>query len=1321
MNNIPPAPPPIRRQHLRQADLSFSQESLWFLQQLDPDNIAYNLNYLIKFTGGIDKTSLERALNELVHRHEPFRTVYPNQGGKPVQIIQPFEPFSLPVVDYSGLSEDEQQQAILQYVSDHGDKPFDLQRGPLIRFALLQQANNEGTLFFCNHHIGSDAWSRQVITSELTQLYDTFRNGKEPDLPRLPVQYSDYALWQREWLSGETLGAYLEHWKNVLTGNLPTLEIPTKRPRPVIQSFRGGRTHFKLPQSLSSRMKDFCLRERMTSFHLFLAAYALLLMRYTGQEDIIIGCPFANRPRPELDGLVGLFVNTLPIRLNLQGNPSVRNFLEQVRTVMLDAFAWQAAPFEALVSEISPDRDLSRTPVFQVVINMRNVPGRQVSGEGLEMEKFLRVNAPSPFDLSMEFDEIRDGTLDASLQYNVDLIDENTILHMIAHYQNLLGELITKIDRPLVDLEMLMPSERQRIVNGWNDTGKDIPQVCIHDLITEQAEKNPKGLAIVCNEKSLTFSELENKSNQLAHYLRANGVVAEARVGIYLPRSEITVVTLLAILKAGGAYVPLDLTYPTERTAYMVEDSLPSAIVTLSHLCNQLPDRFKKICLDTESGAINGYEGGRLTSITDNDSLAYVIYTSGSTGRPKGVMNVHKGIVNFLLHMSQKYQLNDADRVIQLTSISFDLSVLDILGTLTYGGTTFIMDDNNMRDPNHIVTAIEDYRATVVSCVPTMIRALSESALAGKKKNNSLRMIISAGEVLLDADVKLARKAFGESIKMVNIYAPSECSVSQTDYDVPAELPNQLQVVPLGKPIRNARIYILDDYFHPVPVGAKGEIYIGGMGVGRGYWNQLELTKEKFLPDPFCLGGTMYRTGDIARQLPDGTICFLGRSDFQVKIRGYRVEMGEIEAVIRKYPGIKEAAVMLWRQDGPETLAAYITLFEGHIEAITNKLQTYLAERLPFYMLPSAITILKEMPLTPNQKIDRRALPHPESKVVSDHFMAPRNDVEKRLVSIWKETLGVDRVGVQDNFFELGGHSLMAVRLFAKIQEKFGKSLPLMLLFQEGTVEAIAKVLSSEEKTTSMTGIVPIQPKGSKLPLFIISAGLYMRVLALTLDPERPVYGLDPVENGKLTYRVSVQETAKIYYKNLVDFYPQGPYMLLGHSAYGYYALELARLLIQRGCEVAFFGLLDTFPPGYKRQARLVDRMKIHLDNLQDKSLKGVVRYAWQSNKRFSKRFWIRTGLKTKIIKHYEKKEQTQEVKDLLRSTYKPEPFEGRVTIFSATHRPWFMRWDPLEPWANFLTSPLDIVPIPGDHMSVLQHPQVTLLAEQIEARLPRE
>jgi hypothetical protein len=516
MPELPPASPEILPRTEKQARLSFPQESLWFLQQLDPQNNAYNSNYLVKFTGGIDRQLLAQALNELMRRHEPLRTLYPNQAGRPVQVIQPFEPQAVQFEDFSGLPGNEPEQAVRRLVAEINDRPFDLQRGPLTRCAILHAQANVDYLLFCTHHIGFDAWSRNIFFNELKQIYNSLQAGEQPGLPELPVQYADYAAWQREWLSGESLADYIKYWKGILAGDLPVLELPTDRPRPSRQTFLGGRQHFEIPLTLYAQIKDECQRQRMTPFQFFLAAYAILLMRYSGQEDILIGCPFANRSRPELDGLVGMFVNTLPIRVDLSGNPRLGEFLGRVTGLMRAIYPWQAAPFEALVSEISPHRDLDRPPVFNVTINMKNVPRRQAEIAGVEIEHVLQDNAPSPFDLSLEFEVKPDGGLDGSLQYNRDLYDEATITRMACHYQVLLGEMLEKTDSPISELELLLPSEKQMLVHDWNNTGTDLPRSCVQNLISQRASENPDSLAVVCNGKSIPYRMLEEKANQLA-------------------------------------------------------------------------------------------------------------------------------------------------------------------------------------------------------------------------------------------------------------------------------------------------------------------------------------------------------------------------------------------------------------------------------------------------------------------------------------------------------------------------------------------------------------------------------------------------------------------------------------------------------------------------------------------------------------------------------------------------------------------------------------------------------------------------------------
>ncbi len=1062
INEVLPTPGPIQRREQKQAPLTFAQESLWFLQQLDPDSNAYNSTHLIKFTGGIDHPCMERAVNELICRHEPLRTIYPNKRGKPVQVVQPNIHYELPYLKFQGLSEVDSQRASTRYVSEQSAVPFNLQKGPVFRFALLNHTTTKDELFFCIHHIGFDAWSWQILIRDLLTLYQSYRSALKVPLPDLPFQYTDYALWQREWLSGETLAVYMAHWKKTLSGSLPVLDLPTVNPRPEKQSFRGDRYTFCLSPLLTAQVKSFCLNERVTPFHLFLTIYALLLMRYSGQEDIIIGCPFANRQNPELNNLVGLFVNTLPVRVDLTGNPTVRELLNQVRDIMLDSFSWQAAPFEALVSELSPERDLSRTPVFQVAINMRNVPKHAlVSSEEFTMEEVLRDDVPIPFDLSVEFNNSSDP-IEVSFRYNVDLFAKNTIVQMTSHYQTLLSEFILKADAQIASLEMLSSAETEQLIGEWEHTRSDIPNTSIHELISSQAQKNPQAQAIVCNERSMTYLTLEKKSNQLAALLKARGVVPGSLIGILLPRSEDLLVTQLAILKAGGAYVFFDRDYPSERLAYMVKDSNPSLVVTHSSVHSGILDGYQTVILDKHSSEIRAFSADMNFPGTGQDAPLYVTYTSGSTGRPKGVTTLQRGIINYLQFLVKEFQLRTGDRVIQFTSLSFDPSFRDTLGVLTFGGTVFLMDDDQMRDPDYIVRTIVDQKIDcILSIVPTMLRALTGVTAIKQIKGNHLRLVMPSGEVLRPADIESVRNAFGSGVSIVNQYGPTECSMISIIYTVPDDSQNTRDV-PIGKPIENVYFYVLDPFRHLVPSGVKGELYIGGVGVSPGYLNQPDLTNGRFIQDPFRQGERIYRTGDLVRMAPDGNLSYLGRTDHQVKIRGYRVELGEIESVLREYPGIREAIVNFSQQAGTERLFAFITLSITENDFINADLQQYLKERLPFYMLPSAITVLPKMPLTPTGKVDRHALPEPNTSKTGDRYQPPSNEIEERLTAIWQEVIGVTQVGIRDNYFELGGHSLMAVLLFTRIQEEFGKSIPIHLIFKESTVEELARYLSNE-------------------------------------------------------------------------------------------------------------------------------------------------------------------------------------------------------------------------------------------------------------------
>jgi amino acid adenylation domain-containing protein len=1060
-----PSMPPIKRQGLKETPLSPAQESLWLIQQIDPLTVAYNFSFLFKLTGGVDRKILEFALNELVQRHESLRTIYPSQEGIPYQVIMQFEPFSLPVVDYSGLPPREREAAIHRYASEHENIPFNLEQEISGRYALLHASPDDDYLYICMHHINWDAWSHFVFTADLMQLYSACRLGEKPDLPALPIQYSDYALAHAEWFKGETCAAYVEHWKNILTGELSTLELPTDHPRPAKQTDHGARYNFTLSSELSSQIKAFSRQERLLPFHLLLAAYEILLERYSGQIEIILGCSFANRPRPEQQGLIGLFTNVLPIRSKLDGDLTIRDLLQQTHSVMLDAFTWQALPFKTLVSEIAHKRDLSRMPVYQVAINMLNVPRRTTSIPGLELSEVPREEMPAQFDLTFEFTD-EGGYFSGSAIFNTDLFDRSTIARMTVHFKNILNGILAEPHRTISQIEMLSPAEHQKIIVEWNKTKREFPRDSnVYRLFEQRAMKTPDALAVIFGDKKVTYCRLNHWANQLASHLRRQGVTPGDFVGIYMGRSLEMVVAMLAILKAGGAYVPMDPTYPPERLNFMREDTNISVIVSLQNWAESLPvklhEHLKIVLVDAEAGKISRYSSQNLPIDVGAMITAYVIYTSGSTGIPKGICIPHRAINRLVLN-TDYVNITSEDRIAQASNMSFDAATFEVWGALLNGACLVGVPQEILLSPVDLARAIREQGINVLFLTTALF---NQVASISPDAFGSLRDMLFGGEAVTPLWVRTILK-YGAPQRLLHVYGPTETTTYATWYLVRDVAETDVNV-PIGMPIANSTAYVLDDHMNPVPTGVTGALYLGGDGLSVGYHNRPELTNERFIPNPFIqeelraglpISERLYRTGDLVRRKQDGNIEFIGRLDNQVKLRGFRVELGEIEIALKQHPAIQAAIVaMLKDQPDNQRLVSYIVL---KVDARLDKkeLQKFLEAKLPRYAIPAAFMFLSSLPITPNGKIDIKALPTPpQDSLTSDEYVEPQTPVEQALAKLWAEVLGISRIGLADDFFELGGNSLSAVQVIARIKRELEVTIPIYKLFETPRLADLAE------------------------------------------------------------------------------------------------------------------------------------------------------------------------------------------------------------------------------------------------------------------------
>ncbi|AUX46361.1 hypothetical protein SOCE26_078670 [Sorangium cellulosum] len=1161
--------------------VSFVQQWMWFLNQMVPGRSVYNIAVALRLRGALNLSALQRALGEIVRRHEALRTTFERRGDALVQVLhEAAEPWPLPVLTVTGESASAVEAEMLRQLRAEAAEPFDVQRGPLIRTVVLRCHEEHHVLSVTVHHIVSDGMSTNVLFRELSALYSAFCAQQGSPLPELKVQLADVAAWQRGYLTDERLQRELSYWKGQLEGCAP-LELPLDHPRPPEFSFRGGSVPMRLQPELASKLQRLARQQGATLFMVLLGAWQVLLSRYSRQEEVCTGTPIDNRTRAEMEPLIGFFVNTLALRTRLGGNPTFAEALGRVKRVCLEAYAHANVPFDRVVEALGMPRDLSRNPLYQTMFTLENWTAEKMRLPGLLVSPLAVPNDATQFDLSLRLLEQEDGGLLGGIEYASDLFERSTAERVAGHYARLLEGIAEDPQRAIGELPLLTETERQQLVVAWNQTQAPHPEDrCIHQLFEAQAARTPEAVAVVSGDQQLTYRELNARANQLAHRLRAMGVLPDVLVGLCVERSPEMVVGLLGILKAGGAYVPLDPAYPQDRLAFMLQDTQAPLLLSQARLAERLPPcRAQRLFLDRDWQAIARESEADPACPAAPLDLSYVIYTSGSTGQPKGVAVTHRNLVHSIAARLRVYP-EPVRRLLLVSSLAFDISTAQIFWTLCSGGALVLAPESFTGNPDGVTALIAAQRISHLLCVPSLYAFALEQPGA-KLELSSLTTVTLGGEPI-PTGLVAAHQERAAHAALYNEYGPTEATVWSSVYRITAA-DDAGRSVPIGRPIPNAELYILDRHLRPVPVGVSGELYIGGAGLARGYLRRPELSAQAFLPNPFAAdpGARLYKTGDLGRFLPDGNIAFLGRLDHQVKIRGYRIELGEIEGVLSSHPAVGACAVLA-REDAPgdKRLIAYAVPRHGH-EANVASLRAHLTAQLPDYMLPSTFLLLEALPLTPNGKVDHRALPAPSPEREREEYLAPRTPVEQVLADAFAKVLRIDRVGIHDNFFALGGRSLLTVQL-ASLAERAGLSLSLRDIARYPTVAELASKLGQQQPRSCLVPLVEGSQPGAIVILPAVGGHLsaHMVGLAHGVGGSRPVVGLTtPAHAGTGPMPSTMEELCARYTQEILTQVPAGPLALVGFCFGGFPALELSIQLRDAGRDVEQVILLETTAP----------------------------------------------------------------------------------------------------------------------------------------------
>lgn len=1321
--------------------LSWAQERLWFLEQFHPGSALYNVPLAARLSGTLDVTALEEALRTVITRHEALRAHILPGDESPVQTTLPASAFHFRHVDLSSHAIEERQKKAAELVHAEAARPFDLAGAELlVRATLIRLRADEHRLVLIMHHIVSDEWSLKILFRELAAAYSARVTGVAPSLTELPIQYADYAVWQRKWLKGDVLERQLEYWKNVLQGCPPITELPVDRPRPAVSDFRGGMQGRALAPDLADALKDLAARKGVTLFILLLAAFKALIHRYTGREDVIVGTPFAGRNRLETEGLIGFFVNTLPLRCSLAGNPTFEELLDRVRVAALGAVTHQDLPLDRLVRELRPDRSSGDLPFTRLVFSLQTDVPETLRLPGLQVDFFDVDSGTAKFDLTLAVRGTAEG-LKVLAEYDSDLFEADSIARLLEHFEILLAGVAANSGLRLSELPLLSATERRQLLIEWNKTATEYPRdKCIHEIFETRAEAHPDRVAVVYGNQSLTYGELNSRATQLAAHLRTFKVGPDVPVAICVEPSLDLIVGILGILKAGGAYVPLDPGYPRERLAFMLADTRSPVLLTQKRLASHLPRRAGKICLDTDWAAICHAHATGAVPHQSPEQLACVMYTSGSTGHPKGVMVPHRAINRLVLNTNY-VQLDGSDRLAQISNVSFDAATFEIWGALLSGGQLIGIRPEVVLSPRDFARELRERGITAMFLTAALFNHVAAEVPGAFE---SVRTVIAGGEAL---DPNWVRSVLSDRPpkRLVNGYGPTE-NTTFTCCGLVNDLEESAVNVPIGRPISNTRVYILDANRNPVPVGVPGELYAGGDGLARGYWNRPELTEEKFVADPFAPAGgkeRLYRTGDLARYRPDGSIEFLGRLDQQIKIRGFRVELGEIETILGRHPGVNECVVTASGSGVAKKLVAYFQV-NGGGRPSTQDLRNWLKQNLPDYMVPAAFVEVETWPLTPNGKVDRAALPAPDRPVpmAGRKCATPRDAVELELVRIWEEVLNVRPIGIEDKFFELGGHSLVASRVLARMEKSFGKKLRLATIFQAPTVEELAAIVRNEIKENSITNgtsLVELQSKGTRPPVFLVhgvGGGMFWGYMNLVrrLGTDHPVFGFRSRGMDGRPALATIEEMAAEYVADLRKVQSRGPYHLGGYCFGGTVAYEMARQIEAAGESVALLALFNCAPPnsGYGQMKWSITWVARFLKNLRywagyerswtPSQRREFLRWKWRTIKSdVSRAIGVTSSqtFPTEVDNLVDLSSFSPEECALWQAhigalkRYHPQAYGGRIHLFRSPGHPLWCSFAPDYGWGTYARGGVEISVVPGAHEKILEEPCVQAVADE--------